>query len=626
MPTRQAGTPTSELFQALVENSSDALALVDASGAVLYSSHSSERLLGYPSAERVGHSAFEFIHPDDERPVKAAFADLIANPGVPMTREFRVRHRDGTWIDVEAVAVNRLNEPAIGGIVVNYRNVTARRCAERALRASEERLRYLVDTAQDLIYDCDVRGCFTHVNATAVRLMQYSEAELVGRHYLTLIRPDYRPLAEAFYTRQFLERTRNTYFEFPTVTKGGDVIWVGQNVHLVGDDDRVVSFQAIARDITRQKTAEDLLRRSEARYRSLIQGAAYGIYRTTLDGVILDANPALAAMLGYESASDLTGRSMAELYVNPEERQQLVDRYGREGQAMGPVEVRWRRRDGASIVVRLATRAVEGEDGVSGFEGIAEDVTARRAIEEQLRQAQKMEAVGRLARGVAHDFNNLLAAIVGCSDLLAMRLKPDDPSRIDAEEIRRAAERGAALTKQLLAFSRRQALEPQVFDLHAVAHGLEQILRRLAGDDVALTLQACGAPPRVKVEPGQIEQILLNLVVNARDAMPDGGAIDIRIETVALGRDPAHAHVGLPPGDYALLTVADTGHGMDPETQRHVFEPFFTTKDPAKGTGLGLSIVYSIAKDAGGMVTFTTSSDGPKPGTTFQVFLPVADL
>lgn len=272
-------------------------------------------------------------------------------------------------------------------------------------------------------------------------------------------------------------------------------------------------------------------------------------------------------------------------------------------------------------MVRLTARTVPVDDGnVIAFEGIAEDVTERRVLEEQLRQAQKMEAVGRLARGVAHDFNNVLAAIVGCSDLLLARLKKGDPSREEAQEISKAAERGAALTRQLLTFSRRQALEPKVLDLRAVVRGVESLLLRLTGD-VTVRLHTPGVSPHVRVEPGQIEQVLLNLVVNARDALGEGGTIDVVVDSLELDERGALAYPGLPPGRYARMSVRDTGSGISLEAQRHAFEPFFTTKGPSKGTGLGLSIVYGIAKEAGGTVTFTTS---PK-GTAFDVLLPQVD-
>ena len=230
-----------------------------------------------------------------------------------------------------------------------------------------------------------------------------------------------------------------------------------------------------------------------------------------------------------------------------------------------------------------------------------------------------MEAVGRLARGVAHDFNNVLAAILGCSDLLTIHLKPGDPAREDAEEIRQAAERGASLTRQLLAFSRNQVLEPHTLDLGAIVQEREHMLQRLAGDGVTLRVHANEGHVYVRVGPGQLEQVLLNLVANARDAMPDGGTIEVTVNEVTVDEPSAPRYPGISGGVYGRIVVRDTGVGIAPDTQAHVFEPFFTTKGPSRGTGLGLSIVYGIAKDAGGTVVFSTT---PGHGTTFEVVLP----
>ena len=623
MLTRRGGEQADDLFHALIENSTDAVALLDRNGVIRFASRSSARMLGYAVEERLGRSGFELMHPDDVDATRAALADCLQGPGVPVSVECRVRHKDGAWRHIEAIAVNRLEETAVGAIVVNYRDVTERRQAEEALRASEERLRYFVRNAQDIIYNCDLHGRFTYANPTAARVMEYEEGELLGRTYMTLVRRDYRAAAADLYARQMRERTPNTYFEFPAITKTGGTIWLGQQVQLVYDGDTIVGVQAIARDISRQKDAEERLRQSEARYRSLIQGAAYGIYQSAFDGTILDANPALAQMLGYNSPEELIARNMSDLYRSPEDRERLIARFG--SQRFGSSDVDWVKKDGTPVLVRLTARLVDlEEENTSCFEGIAEDITARRALEEQLRQAQKMEAVGRLARGVAHDFNNVLAAILGCADLMVMRLKADDPNLQDAEEIQQAAERGATLTRQLLAFSRRQTIKPQILDLHEVVRGFESMLRRLT-DNVELGLDTPGPPPIVRAEPGQIEQVLLNLVVNARDAVPDGGTIDVVVEAVTLDDRGTLAYPGMPAGRYARIVVRDTGAGIPLEAQRHVFEPFFSTKDPDKGTGLGLSIVYGIAKEAGGTVTFSTATGGEHRGTTFEVLLPLAD-
>jgi two-component system cell cycle sensor histidine kinase/response regulator CckA len=607
------------LFHVLVQNSSDAIVMLDANGAILFASDSATRIGGYTLEERVGRDAFETMHPDDVASTRARFEECVQRPGVPLPGEFRVRHKNGTWRHIESIAVNRLDDPAVAAIVVNYRDVTDQRLAAEALRASEQRLRHIVERAQDLIYYCDAAGRFTYVNPTAARVMQYSEEELLGRHFFSLVSQEHRDVAAEFYRRQLSGKTPTTYLEFPTVKKNGDTFWVGQHVELVFNGDEVAGMHAIARDITRQKDAEDRLRKSEARYRSLIQGAAYGIYRATVDGAILDVNPAIAAMLGY-SVDELLTLNMSALYASPEERAVLIEKSRSEPYQMRSSDVAWRRQDGTPITVRLTARVVDFEDGLSCFEGVAEDITEKRALEEQLRQALKMEAVGRLARGVAHDFNNVLAAIIGCSDLLAMRLTPADPSFDEAQEIRKAAERGAALTRQLLAFSRSQTLEAKLLDLDLIVPQLDGMLQRMAGDGITVTIATAGVPTEVRIEPGQLEQVLMNLVVNARDAMPGGGTIAVRVEPIALDERSVLRYPGISDGAFARIAVSDTGDGIRPDMQPHLFEPFFTTKDPSKGTGLGLSIVYGIAKEAGGTVSFSTA---PNKGTTFEVLLPL---
>jgi two-component system, cell cycle sensor histidine kinase and response regulator CckA len=609
------------LFQVLVENSSDAIVMLNADGTVRFASESSARLLGYTLDERRGRSAFDLIHPDDGGAAREVFRECLQRPGVPLPVEYRVRHKDGVWRHIEAIAVNRLDDPAIGAIVVNYRDVTDRRRAEEALRASEERLRHIVEHAQDLIYYCDATGHFTYVNPTAARIMEFEERELLGRHFLTLVRPDYRKAAADFYQQQIADVTPTTYFEFPSVTKRGKTIWLGQHVQLVRQGGAVAAVHAIARDITRQKDAEERLRRSEARYRSLIQGAAYGIYRSTVDGTILDANPAIAHMLGY-TVDELLALNMSQVYQSPAERAALVEEY-RNRRSLEPVstDVAWRRKDGTPITVHITARVVSLDDGTSCFEGVVEDITERRALEEQLRQALKMEAVGRLARGVAHDFNNVLAAIVGCSDLLGAQLDAADPSREEATEIRKAAERGAALTRQLMAFSRSQMLEAKLVELNDAIRQAEGTLQRVAGDRMTVEVHVSSTALLVRIEPGQLEQVLLNLVVNARDAMPEGGTIGVEVGAVQLDERAALRYSGLSGGSYARIAVSDRGEGIDPDKQPHIFEPFFTTKGPSKGTGLGLSIVYGIAKDAGGTVSFSTR---PGQGTTFEVLLPLS--
>jgi PAS domain S-box-containing protein len=392
-----------------------------------------------------------------------------------------------------------------------------------------------------------------------------------------------------------------------------------ENVRFGERDRDILQFvsQQIATAIEHKRYAE-ALRRSEARYRSLILSAAYGIYRCTVGGTFLDVNPALIAMLGYGSMEEvLKLDARRDVFFNSQELDRLTEDYRRTGTLNG-VEVQWKCKDGHVIVVRLSGRPVSGaEQPAEELEIIAEDITDRRQLEEQFRQAQKMEAVGRLAGGVAHDFNNLLMVINGYTEVLLEELKSGDAMHQKVQSIQQAADRAATLTRQLLAFSRKQLLELKVVDVNTVIEDMEQLLRPLIGEDIELVTHLAPEAGRTRADAGQIEQVIMNLVVNAKDAMPQGGRITLQTSCVTV--ENFHEQRFIVPGRYVVISVSDTGHGMDEETQSRVFEPFFTTKEKGKGTGLGLSTVYGIVKQSNGYV-YPQSDVGA--GTTFYIYLP----
>ena len=365
------------------------------------------------------------------------------------------------------------------------------------------------------------------------------------------------------------------------------------------------------------RAAQEGLRRSESNFRSLVTNAPYGICRCDSLGHLVDANPALVASLGYSSAAELVGRNLSTLYADGQQWFVLAD-YLRNQKEFKGVDCEWTRKDGSTTAVRLSGRAITDEKKNVSFEIFTEDVTERRALEQQLRQSQKMEAIGRLAGGIAHDFNNLLMVISGYSEFLLERLGPDPALRGPAKEISTAAERATSLTRQLLAFSRKQMLAPKVLDLNAVVTENLKMLTRLIGEDIDLVMIPGAELGAVKADPGQIEQVILNLAVNARDAMPHGGRLTIETSNVALDEAYARLHAPAQPGDYTMLAISDTGVGMDSDTQSHIFEPFFTTKGP-KGTGLGLSTVYGIVKQSGGYIWVYSE---PGKGTSFKIYMP----
>jgi PAS domain S-box-containing protein len=380
---------------------------------------------------------------------------------------------------------------------------------------------------------------------------------------------------------------------------------------------------AIEREL-REAKARAALRASETSFGTLVEHAPVGIYRSTPQGEVLSVNRAVVRMLGYDSAADVMALDMArDVYADPAERQRLLDRDTYTDRQYDDVEATWKRKDGRPLTVQLSVRAVRnGDRQIEYYETFVRDVTDQRRLQQQLLQSQKMEAVGRLAGGIAHDFNNLLTVITSYSELLLEDLQTDDPKRGDVEQVRKAADGAAALTRQLLAFSRQQVVELRVVSVNAVVDGLQKILRRVLGEDVALATSPAPELGAVRADVGQLEQVLMNLAVNARDAMPTGGKLTI--ETGNIDHDPefARGQGAAAVRQFVMLAVTDTGVGMDEATKARIFEPFFTTKAPGKGTGLGLATVYGIVQQSGGFIWVYSE---PGRGTTFKIYLPRVD-
>jgi PAS domain S-box-containing protein len=383
-----------------------------------------------------------------------------------------------------------------------------------------------------------------------------------------------------------------------------------------------------------RRRAESALQESEARFRRLSESGIIGIVTADVHGNILDANQAYLNMVGYSHEeliqgvvrwADLTPPEFAPLAANAVEQLQTVG-------VASPWETESFRKDGSRFPALIGVAMLDFPKCIAFVADLTERKQAEAGLrraeealhqsEEQLRQAQKMEAVGRLAGGVAHDFNNVLSVILSYSEFMLADLKPTDPMRADAEEIRTAAKRAAGLTRQLLMFSRQQVVEPKVLDLHEVLTDMDKMLQRILGEDIELVLVERKAIGRVKADPSHIEQVVLNLVVNARDAMPKGGKLTIETENVVLDEGYEQSHLPAKAGSYVMLAVSDTGTGIDRETQKRIFEPFFTTKEQGKGTGLGLSTVFGIVQQSGGNIWVYSE---PGKGTTFKIYLPRVD-
>lgn len=490
----------------------------------------------------------------------------------------------------------------------------------QAREGDQRRLAAIVESSDDAIVAASLDGIITEWNAGAERMFGFSHDEIIGKP-LSLITPEGLRNEIPESQTKLLSGVSVVRLESVRLRKDGAPIHVAIAVSPVFDQDgRIVAGSGIMRDITERKNMEDALRRSEASFRSLVQNAPYGILRTTSDGRIVQANPALVEMLGYSSEEEVLNLNMrTEVYLNPSERDEVMQWCENQDSIQG-IEVEWKHKSGRPFTIRCASHLVRDSAGkVEYMEGFVEDISERRAMEQQLRQAQKMEAIGRLAGGIAHDFNNLLSVIIGYGDLVLEKAGEASPLRAPVEQIRKAADRASSLTRQLLAFSRQQMLQVKVLDLNAVVAEMAKMLPRLLGEDIQLETSLDPGLGQVKADEGQIEQVIMNLAVNARDAMPNGGRLLIHTANVSSVDEFDLEQPPIAPGKYAMLLVKDSGMGMDAETRAHIFEPFFTTKELGKGTGLGLATVYGFVKQSGGYIWVSSE---PGAGTTFTIYLP----
>ena len=490
----------------------------------------------------------------------------------------------------------------------------------RRLFDREELFQLITENVADMIAVVDMEGHRLYNSPSYNKVLGYTEEELKSSSSFDQIHADDRnrvrdAATEARATgvgRPLEYRMRHKDGTWRVLESRASVIRSRS-----GEPERLV---IVNRDITERKGAEESLRLSESGFRSMVEDAPYGIYRANIDGKLLRANPALQKILGYEKLEELLNVSLPkDIFRNPSDFNGLKELL--EGASeFKDVEVELKRRDGAPITVRCTGRRVKEEyQGKACFDVFAEDVTERRILERQLRMAGKMEAVGRLSGGIAHDFNNLLGVIIGYSQVLKRRLDSGSDLLDPVVEIEKAGQRATALTRQLLAFSRQQILTPSILNVNELVLDMAKMLPRLLGEDIAISTSLSPELGMVKADQGQIEQVIMNLAVNARDAMPEGGKL--RIETANVELDQAYAwqHAGAKPGHYVMLAVIDSGVGIDPDTLSHIFEPFFTTKEVGKGTGLGLATVYGVVKQSGGYIWVDSK---PGQGASFQIFLP----
>ena len=492
------------------------------------------------------------------------------------------------------------------------------------VRKAEKNYRSIFENAVEGIFQSTTGRRFINVNPSLARILGYDSPEELINASIDISQQLYVHQEQARKVTEILQHCDMLQdFEFEAYRKDGSQIWLSLNIRVVRDENGAELYrEGTLGDITERKVAEAALRRSGKRYRDLVENAHDIIYEHDLDGNYTSVNKAGMQITGY-SREEILGRNLWQ-NVAPDYLQKSQDMFRRKlaGETVTAYEMEIIAKNGHRISLEINSSLVFQNGIPVGVQGIARDMTERKQLEEQLRQSQKLEAIGQLAGGVAHDFNNLLTVISGYSDLLSRRLPDDSPLRAHVGEIKKAGDRASGLTRQLLAFSRKQILQPKVLNLNEVISDLDKMLRMLTGEDVDVLTKAEPGLGRVKADPGQIQQVVVNLVVNARDAMPTGGKITLETANVILTEDYANQHAQCVPGAYVMLAVSDNGSGIDPAIRDRIFEPFFSTKGPGKGTGLGLSTVYGIVKQSGGVIWVYSEVDR---GTTFKIYLPRVD-
>jgi PAS domain S-box-containing protein len=611
---QSSDSPTELRYRDFFENVTVGLFAISSEGRILEANPALVSLLCYASREQLLQLNLADFQLDSV--AAARLLGTLHETGQISDFEFQFGRPDGTaiWLMINA----RVVRDAAGGILHylgEIRDITHRKSAEEAAAESERRFETFMNNTPVMAFIKDEEGRYEYANEPCLRFLNKHRHELYG-HTDHDIMP--ATVADPLRTHDLAVVGEGTGLQTIETIPGpdGDPRSFMVLKFPITDPSERNFVGGFALDITDRRRAEEAERRIARRFRDLFESSPDAIFVQDLDGNILDANPiacalcarARAYLVGCNMSAFLPVEDLADLMISVP----LLSR----GQVIH-AETFIRTADGLTTPVAISSSRIEFT-GRPALLIHARDTSEQKKLQEQFHQSQKMEAIGRLAGGIAHDFNNLLTAIIGYNELVLGGLHERDPLRRNTEEVRKAAERAARLTRQLLAVSRKQTLQPRILDLNVCVTEIEKMLRRLLGDDIELSVIPGARSACVRADPSQLEQVLMNLAVNARDAMPGGGQLFIRTSSIAITAS-LEAGPDVPPGNHIVLRVTDTGTGMSAETRERIFEPFFTTKEPGKGTGLGLATCYGIVKQSGGRILCDSA---PNRGTTFSIYLP----
>ncbi len=579
------------------------------------------------------------VHPDDLSRV-AEEVRTYSEAKVPcFEQEYRLAHADGEyrWV-YDFTVVVRDPDGAIVHFFGYVMDTTDYKRVEEALLESQQRMHSILQGSPIPSFVIDKDHKVIHWNRALEGLSNIKSEEVINKrqHWRAFYRQERPCMADLLVDNQIAEipvwyqgKSQKSIllpeaFEatdfFPDLGHEGK--WLRFTAAVIRDSSgNLVGAIETLEDVTSTKTITEALQRSEERFRSLFDGVPVGLYRTSPDGRILDANLALCKLLGYSDRASLLESNIIQFYMNSEVRSQFMALMERDGLVRN-FEAQFRRKDGAVISVRSDSQAILDDEGKLRFlEGSLQDITESRKLEQQLLQTQKMESIGTLASGVAHDFNNILTVITGCGSMMQLKMESSSPLNLYLKQILEATRRATTLTKSLLAFSRKQAINLEHLNLNAVVSGMISFLQRVLGEDIRMTIQLSSIDLNILADRNQIEVVLMNITTNARDAMPAGGDLGVTTTLAQINPVMSEAH-NVPSGKYAVISISDTGQGMDDSVKLRIFDPFFTTKEVTKGTGLGLSTVYGIIKQHNGFIDVYSELG---KGTKFKIFLPITD-